>query len=66
MLILSQGRQDTVVCRLPDGTVIRVTVLGTTGNRVRVGYSAPLSIIIDREEVYERKRIERGEVNGNV
>lgn len=59
MLILTQGREDTVVIVLRDGSEVRVTVLGVTGSKVRVGYDAPRDIVIDREVIHERKKAER-------
>jgi carbon storage regulator CsrA len=62
-----QKPEESVVITLPDGTEIIVTVIAMERNRVRMGYSAPRYITIDREEVHDRKMLEQGaEVNGNV
>lgn len=45
--------------RILIGTDVVVEVLEVRGNRVRLGFTAPLSVSIHREEVYER--IKRGE-----
>lgn len=53
MLILTR----TVGQSLMIGDDVTVTVLGIKGSQVRVGFTAPKSICVDREEVYERKKM---------
>jgi carbon storage regulator len=55
MLILSRRIAETICI----GDAVTVTVLGIKGGQVRLGISAPHSIAVDREEIYERKRRER-------
>lgn len=52
MLALTRRRGQTI--RIGD-TII-VTVLGVSGDSVRIGVEAPRDIPVDREEVYERKK----------
>lgn len=52
MLILT--RRPTEVINIGD--TITVTVLSVVGNQVRIGIQAPKNIVIDREEITERKR----------
>jgi carbon storage regulator len=54
MLILTR----TVGQSIMIGDEVTVTVLGIKGNQVRVGFTAPKSVCIDREEVYERKKMD--------
>lgn len=54
MLILTR-RPDEVI-RI--GNDIVVTILGTKGNQVRVGVTAPKEVAVHREEIYERIRRE--------
>jgi carbon storage regulator len=54
MLILTRRPHESI--RL--GSRIRITVLGFKGNQVRIGIEAPPEVAIDREEVWERKRLE--------
>ncbi len=54
MLILTRRPTQRVYI----GEEIRITVLGVTGNVVRLGIDAPAHISIDREEVRERKLLE--------
>lgn len=41
------------------GENIRITVVDVQGNRVRMGIEAPREVVVDRSEIYERKRHER-------
>jgi carbon storage regulator len=50
MLILTRRIGETI--RIGGDTA--VTVLGVSGNQVRVGIAAPASVAVHREEVYER------------
>jgi carbon storage regulator len=54
MLVLSR--------RLGEGIVIdrniRIVVIGVKGNHVRLGVTAPPSVMVDREEVHERRLLE--------
>jgi carbon storage regulator len=54
MLILSRYRGES----LRIGDEITITVLGIKGNQVRFGFSAPSTVPVHREEVYERIRAE--------
>ena len=50
MLILTRRVGETVMI----GDEVTFTVLGVKGNQVRVGISAPKSVAVHREEIYER------------
>ncbi len=52
MLILTRRVTETI--RIGDD--IEVTVLGVKGLQVRIGIAAPKSMVVDREEVSERRR----------
>lgn len=52
MLILS--RRPGEVLNIGDN--VRVEVLGIKGNQVRLGIHAPKEIVVDREEISERKK----------
>jgi carbon storage regulator len=54
MLVLSRRPQESLVI----GTNITVVVLGIRGNQVRLGFSAPRDVVIDRAEVHRRKEAE--------
>ncbi|MDP5209717.1 carbon storage regulator CsrA [Microbulbifer sp. 2205BS26-8] len=43
------------------GTHVSVTVLGISGNQVRVGIAAPKSLPVHREEVYLRLQKEQAQ-----
>jgi carbon storage regulator len=54
MLILTRRPQETIRV----GEDITITILAIEGNKVRVGIAAPRNIVVDREEIYERKQRE--------
>lgn len=50
MLILTRRIGETIVI----GDDIRVTVLSVSGNQIKLGFVAPESIPIHREEIYNK------------
>jgi carbon storage regulator len=50
MLILTRYSGETVKI----GDDIDVTVLGFTGNQIKIGIKAPREVAVHREEVYQR------------
>jgi carbon storage regulator len=54
MLVLTRRVGEEIVI---DGD-IRITVVDISGDRTRIGISAPPSIRIDRREIYERRKRE--------
>ena len=50
MLVLSRRVDETLII----GDDIRITVLGISGNQVRIGIAAPKEVSVHREEVYLR------------
>jgi carbon storage regulator len=54
VLILTRRPQETI--RVGDD--ITITILGVEGNKVRIGIAAPRNVVVDRQEVYERKQRE--------
>jgi carbon storage regulator len=55
MLILTRRIGETIFI----GRDITITNLGIKGNQVRIGVNAPKGVVIDREEVHERKLAEK-------
>lgn len=56
MLILTRRVGETIVI----GEDVAVTILGVTGNSVRVGVNAPKEVAVHREKIYERIQREQG------
>jgi carbon storage regulator CsrA len=65
-LLLMRRVGEEIEVTLEDGRKIIFAIFGVRGNQVRVGINAAKTITVDRAEVAERKRRERGEPNGNV
>ena len=61
MLILTRRVGETIMI----GNDVTVTVLGVKGNQVRIGIVAPKDVVVDREEVAERKRKEQEKINAS-
>lgn len=58
MLLLTRKVGETLVI----GEDVTVTVLAINGNQVRIGISAPKSVAVHREEIFEKVRAEGGAV----
>jgi carbon storage regulator len=43
------------------GDDIKITIVGDRHGQIKIGIEAPKNLVVDREEVYERKRRQRGE-----
>jgi carbon storage regulator len=56
MLVLSRKSQESVVIGGGDGfaCLLKVTVLGISGGKVRLGFEVDASIPVHRAEVWER------------
>jgi carbon storage regulator len=55
MLILTRRAGETL--RIGDN--VEVTVMAINGAQVRIGIKAPRTVVVDREEIAERKRRDR-------
>ena len=60
MLILTRRVGESVMI----GDEVGVTVLGVKGNQVRLGFNAPRTIAVHREEIY--LRIKREQAGGGA
>lgn len=52
MLVLSRGRNEGI--RI--GKDVRIVVVETRGNKVRLGIEAPSDVDVDRDEIFEAKQ----------
>jgi carbon storage regulator CsrA len=52
MLVLTRRVGEQIVI---DGN-IRLTVVSVKGDRIRLGIEAPPSVVVDRQEIHERRR----------
>jgi carbon storage regulator len=55
MLVLSRRRGECI--RIDEYTIVRVLTIRP--NVVELGIQAPLWVRVDREEIYERRRLDR-------
>lgn len=55
MLVLTRRINE----HLRIGDDVTVAILGIRGNQVRIGIEAPKSVSVDREEIYQRKKLDR-------
>jgi carbon storage regulator len=55
MLILARRPNES----LRIGDDVTITVLGLSGNQIRLGIDAPPTVAVDREEIHKRKVAER-------
>lgn len=63
MLILTRRVGETVMI----GSDVSVVVLGVKGNQVRMGISAPRTVAVHREEIFDRiKREDQGDFQAAV
>jgi len=61
MLVLSRKVRETVIITPSNGETVEVFVVEIRGDKVRLAFTAPDSVIIDREEVHEAKQREKAQ-----
>jgi carbon storage regulator len=69
MLVLSRKRDERVTCVLPDGRELSVAIVDIRGDKVRLGITAPASVMVHRKEVYldiQRENRAAAQVPGEV
>ena len=54
MLVLSRKSGQRIICTLPDGRTMAITVCAVRGKYVRLGFEAPQDVNIVREELCGR------------
>jgi carbon storage regulator len=53
MLVLTRRSGEGIVI---DGK-IRLTIVSVRGDRIRIGIEAPPSVVVDRQEIHERRKL---------
>ena len=61
MLVLSRHRDESVIIGNED---IVITVVDICGDKIRLGFTADVSISIHRQEIYEAIRREKRQIAG--
>ncbi|PRB83827.1 carbon storage regulator CsrA [Pseudomonas sp. MYb185] len=61
MLILTRRVGETLMV----GDDVMVTVLGTKGNQVRLGITAPQDVAVHREEIYQRIQKQKDDLSNS-
>lgn len=61
MLVLSRKVGETIII----GDTVRVTVVDIGQGRVKIGIHAPDNVSVDREEIHDRKLVEREILTGD-
>lgn len=64
MLILTRHPSEEIYIEDADGNLIRVAVLGVSGNQVRLGIDAPANVHIARSEIYKSKEHRKQHAKG--
>jgi carbon storage regulator len=59
MLVLTRRPGESVIITLEDGTEINIVTLEVNGNQVRTGYTAPLNVKVNRQEIHDRIKQEK-------
>lgn len=62
MLILTRRISE----ELRIGDDVTVTILGVSGNQVRVGINAPKNVSVHREEIYQRIQNDKAQKDKSV
>lgn len=60
MLVLSRKKEENIVIKIPDGRVITLKVVQIVGDKVRLGFNAPVDIEIQRSELLIQEETSRG------
>jgi carbon storage regulator len=62
MLILTRRAGET----LRIGDDVEVTVMAVNGAQVRIGIKAPRNVVVDRQEIAERKQREKDSLSSPI
>jgi len=57
MLVLSRRRDESIMV----GENVEIKIVGVSGNKVRLGITAPKSIEVHRKEIFEAIRREKSQ-----
>lgn len=59
MLVLTRRVRECIILTAPDGTQTVLHVLGIAGGCVRLGFDAPKSVRIERDNIVKREKVSR-------
>lgn len=59
MLVLTREVNEVVMLTFPDGTLAEIMVVHISPEKVRLGFTAPASVVVDRLEIWELKQAEK-------
>lgn len=55
MLVLARKLYEKIIVTLPDGRLMEIVIVEIVhGYKVRLGFSAPDDVMVNREEVHDR------------
>lgn len=55
MLVLTRGEGEAIVLAIGREVIARIVVVGFKGAEARLGFDAPSTVVIDREEVWKHR-----------
>ncbi len=59
-MILSRHRGEKIIVSAPGNEEFVITILEVCGDKVRLGFTAPTEIMINREEIHRKIQREKG------
>jgi carbon storage regulator len=64
LIITRRCRESFNIGSKDNPREIKITLLGLHGNQIRIGIDAPKDLVVDREEITQRKENELKSIDG--